>query len=152
MHGTCIHLITFTGVYMLPVSSLVEPPEDLLVRDKNMKHVEALKKEIQANPTNDVQPMACIVQMKEEDRFDAKLKEGYLYETIGGNNSREAYQQLLEENPEPKKKKVFSHRLCSLYSRMERRLALSLASKHNRATAFCLETSTWDKVHSVLVV
>ena len=26
---------------------------------------------------------ACIVWMKEEDRLDANLKEGYLYETIG---------------------------------------------------------------------
>ena len=151
MHGTCIHLITLAGVYMLPVSSLVEPPEDVLVRDKNMKHVEALNKDIQANQTNAVQRMACIVRVKEEDRFDAKLKEGYLYETIGGNNFCEAYQQLLEENLELKKS-IFSHRLCSVYTRMERRLSLRLASKHNCTTAFYLETSAWDKLHSLLVV
>ena len=52
--------------------------------------------------------MVCIVRMKEHDKFDPKLKEGYIYGTIGGNNSREAYQQLLNKNPELKKKK------CSL--------------------------------------
>lgn len=31
------------------------------------------------------------------------MKEGYFYETIGGNNLREAYKQLLEEQPKLKK-------------------------------------------------
>ena len=154
MHMTeTLHYIIYihTGVYMLPVSSLVEPSDDLLVRDKNVQHIEALKKEIQTNPTTDVQPMLCIVRMKGDDKFDPKLKEGYLFETIGGNNSREAYQQLLKEKPELKRKKVFTHRLCSVYTRMERQLALRLASKHNRATAFYLETSTWDKVPIIII-
>ena len=75
-----------------------------------------------------------------------RFKDGYVYETIGGNNFREAYQQLLEEDPELKKEKMYSYRLCSVYTKMERQFALWLASKHNRATSFYLETSTWDKV------
>jgi hypothetical protein len=48
-----------------------------------------------------VQPLLCIVKLKDED-FDEKLKEGYMYETIGGNNSREAIQQLLQEDSQLK--------------------------------------------------
>ena len=66
--------------------------------------------------------------------------------TIGGNNSREAMQQLLKEHSELKGEKIFSHRLCSVYSPMDTTLALRLASKHNRATTFIHEMTTWDKV------
>ena len=131
---------------MLPVTSLIEPSDELLVRDKSKQHVDALKLEIQANPTADVQPIACILSLKDGEKFNPSMKEGYFYETIGGNNSREAYKQLIEEQPNLKKNRIFSHRLCSVYSKMDRKLALRLASKHNRATAFYLETSTWDKV------
>lgn len=136
---------------MLPVTSLVEPSDELLIRDKNKKHIEALKAEIQTNPTADVQPIVCILSLKDGEKFDPSMKEGYFYETIGGNNSREAYKQLLEESPKLKKNRVFTHRLCSVYSKMDKKLALRLASKHNRATAFYLETSTWDKVHSYIL-
>ena len=59
---------------MLPVTSLIEPSDDLLVRDKNSQHIQALKKEIQCNPTTDVQPMVCIVRKKEGEKYDPKLK------------------------------------------------------------------------------
>lgn len=110
--------------------------------------MEALKAEIKTNVTADVQPIVCILSLKDDENFDPSMKEGYFYETIGGNNSCEVYKQLLEESPGMKKSRVFTHRLCSVYSKMERKLALRLASKHNRATAFYLKTLTWDKVFS----
>lgn len=98
-----------------------------------------------------MQPIVCILSLKEGENFDPSIKEGF-YETIGGNNSHEAYKQLLEEQPKLKKNRVFTHRLCSVYSKMDRKLALRLASKHNRATAFYLETSTWDKVCKIYFI
>lgn len=74
------------------MSTLVEPPEELLVRAKSDKFINALKEEMLENPTRDVQPLLCIVRLKDDEEFDEKLKEGYMYETIGGNNSREAIQ------------------------------------------------------------
>ena len=132
---------------MLPVSSLFEPPEQLLVRDKSDVFVEVLKKEMVANPIGDVQPLLCIVRLKEGEKFDGALKEGYKYYTIGGNNSREALQQLLQEHPELKTQKTYTHRLCSVYNFMSTDLTLRLASKHNRAATFIHEMTTWDKVN-----
>ena len=43
----------------------IEPLDELLVRDKSRKHVEALKVEIQNNPTADVQPIVCILSLVE---------------------------------------------------------------------------------------
>lgn len=142
----------FTGYYLLPVSTLIEPPEQLLVRAKSDKFIDSLKEEMLENPTRDVQPLLCIVKLKDEDDFDEKLKEGYMYETIGGNNSREAIQQLLRENSLLKKKKIFSHRLCSVYSPMTAELALRLASKHNRAAGFIHDMTTWDKVSPTIII
>lgn len=78
--------------------------------------------------------------------FDARFKDAYVYDTVGGNNLRLALQELLREKPELRTNKLFSHRLCSVYRRMETQLALRLASKHNRATSFSHEMTTWDKV------
>lgn len=98
------------------------------------------------NPTADVQPILCMVRLRSAERFDPNLKEAYVYNTIGGNNSREAVQQLLKEHPELEEQKVFTHRLCAVYNHMGTTLAFCMASKHNRATAFLHEMTTWDKV------
>lgn len=42
-----------------------------------------------------------------------------MYDTVGGNNLRLALQELLREKLELRTKKLFSHRLCSVYRRME---------------------------------
>lgn len=66
--------------------------------------VSMLKQEILSNPFGDVQPILCIVQLKENEPFDSKLKEAYFYLTIGGNHSRQALQDLLQERPLLQKK------------------------------------------------
>ena len=98
------------------------------------------------NPTCDVQPILCMVRLPAGQEFNPNTKEAYTYDTLGGNNSREAIQQLLREHPELHQEKTYTHRLCSVYSCMDSALALRLASKHNRATAFSHELTTWDKV------
>ena len=128
---------------MLPVSTLIEAPEHLLIRERKDA---ILKMEMIENPISDVQPILCIVSIGAGEHFDPKVKEGYVYETIGGNNSREALQQLMKDKPELCDNRLFTHRLCSVYSKMDTKLALRLASKHNRATNFSHDMTTWDKV------
>ena len=128
----------------------MEPPEELLVRAKSEVFIDSLKKEMVQNPTADVQPLLCLVRLKSDEEFDEKIKEGYIYDTIGGNNSREAIQQLLSENPGLKKNRLYSHRLCSVYKRMPTDISLRLASKHNRAAGFTHDMTTWDKVSTTL--
>ena len=66
------HLLYIIGYYLLPVSTLIEPPEELLVRVKSEKFIEGLKEEMLENPTCDVQPMLCVVRLKEDEEFDDK--------------------------------------------------------------------------------
>ena len=139
-------IIFILGYYMLPVRSLQEPPRELLVRDRNPQMVSLLKQEMLSNPFGDVQPILCIVQLKENEPFDSKLKEAYFYLTIGGNHSRQALQELLQERPLLQKNRQYTHRLCAVYKPMLHQLARRLASKHNRAAAYCHEMTTWDWV------
>ena len=134
---------------MLPVSLLNEPSDSSLIREKDDKFIARLKKEMLDNPIGDVQPILCVVNLPEGAEFQASLKEAYTYRSVGGNHSREALQQLLKEHPHLKNNKVYSHRLCSVYSEMEANLVRRLASKHNRATSFSHATTTWDRVSSM---
>ena len=134
------------GFYMLPVSSLIEPPDELLVRETSGNFISCLKQEMLDNPTANVQPLLTIVCLKQDESFDSSVKEGYIYQTVGGNHSRQALQELLKEHPDLQRQKVYSHRLCSVYTQMSTQLALRLASKHNRASTFAHEMTTWDKV------
>ena len=88
---------------MLPVRSLQEPPRELLVRDRNPQMVSLLKQEMLSNPFGDVQPILCIVQLKENEPFDSKLKEAYFYLTIGGNHSASATRAATREATSPRK-------------------------------------------------
>ena len=94
---------------MLPVKSLQEPPDEMLVRDRN-PHVASLKLEMLENAFSDVQPILCIAQLKSEESFDKNLKEAYLYHTIGGNHSRQALQELLKERRYLEQNRQYTHR------------------------------------------
>ena len=137
---------------MLPISTLAEPPDPLLVRETSRAFIDSLKQEMLHNPISDVQPILCMVNLKEGDRFEERFKEGYVYQTIGGNHSRKALQELVQDHPELSQKRNYTHRLCSVYSNMPTQLALCLASKHNRASTFSHEMTTWDKVNTILMI
>jgi len=130
---------------MLPVKCLREPPKEFLIRECNKTHVENLKREILKNPCSIVNPILCVVSA-EEGRFNKDLKETYNYMTIGGNHSRQAFTEIVEEQPSLKDKKEYTHRLCSVYYSMEKQFVNRLAFKSNRATAFCHKMTTWDWV------
>ena len=126
---------------MLPISILHPPSPNLLVRELNDTFVQSLKKEEMCSLF-----FALSILKSVKILIIKSLKEAYRYESIGGNNSREALQQLLRERPYLKEEKNFSYRLCSIYSNMKTPLSLRLASKHNRATSFSHDITTWDKV------
>ena len=135
---------------MLPISLLSEPSSFCLVREKDDKFIVKLKKEMMENPVNDVQPIVCIVNLPEGATFQSTLKEAYTYQSVGGNHSREALQQLLKEHPNLKQNKLYSHRLCSVYKEMDCNLVRRLASKHNRATTISHNTTNFDRVSESL--
>ena len=129
--------------------TLKAPKHTRLVRPVDNVFVKCLKKEMLANPTTDVAPLIGLVCLGDDDSFDTKHPESYMYETLGGNNSRTALVELLKENPALKDDKRFSHRIVSVYSNLTDEDAQLLAVKHNRQQSFVHSMTTQDKVCSL---
>ena len=79
------------------MTCLVEPRPTRLLRPVDPVFVDTLKAHMKRNPSRDVTPIVELVQLQDGEEFLADRKESYLYETLGGNNSRVALQELLEE-------------------------------------------------------
>lgn len=98
------------------------------------------------NPSSDSAPILGLVSLKEGETFDRSKAHTYSYETIGGNHSRIALQELVEELDNPS----YRTRLVSVYQGLSDRLVKRLAHKHNHATSLHHEMSTWEKVTIIL--
>jgi hypothetical protein len=133
----------FLGQFKLPVTCLVPPSEQRQIRQPDMKFVELLKTEMLSNPTADVAPIIGV--LLHENDFDQSHAEAYKYETIGGNHTRIALQQIINENKELPE--IYTHRLVSVYRGLSDEHATHLAHRHNRATEFTSKMTTQDKVH-----
>ena len=88
----------------------IRPVDDIFV-----KH---LKKEMLANPTTDVAPMIGLLVIPEGETFDKLHPEAYMYETLGGNNSRTALHELCRERPELASDDRFTRRMVSVYTNL----------------------------------
>ena len=110
--------------------------------------VESLKSAMKKNPSTDVAPIVGLVLLSEGEKFEEFQKESYQYEALGGNNSRAAFQALVEEDTNP----VFRTRLVSVYQGLNDAEALRLAARHNDATSLHHEMTTWEKVRAYSAV
>ena len=118
------------------------------LREPDRVFIDGLKKEMQDNPTTLVSPLVGLVALNSGDTYDNRHPNSYQYETIGGNNSRIALQELAAQFPD---NKCFKTRLVAVYVRLTDEDALRLASKHNRATSFTHSMTTQDKVRDPCV-
>jgi len=100
--------------FTLPISCLQEPTAARLVRSVDKVFVKCLKHEMLANPTTDVAPTIGLVHLLPGVACDNLCPEAYTYETLGGNNSRTALAELLEENADLKTDPQYSRRLVSV--------------------------------------
>ena len=119
------------------------PSVSRCLRKPDRVFIESLKKEMIENPTSLVSPIVGLVRLGTSETFDSRHSQGYVYETIGGNNSRIALQELLKEHPDMGSLKT---RLVAVYVGLSDEEALRVAAKHNRATSFTHSMTTQDKV------
>ena len=108
--------------------------------------VDGPKKEMLANPTNDVAPMIGLLCMSGDEEFDQLHPEAYTYKTLGSNNSRVALSQLLQEHPELCSDSRYRKQMVSVYQGLTDDQAQLLAVKHNRQQSYVHSTTTQDKV------
>ncbi len=94
-----------------------------------------------ANKISTVSPIIGIPCLNGQE-FDKKHPALYKYETIGGNHSRIALQELANDNPSENPQT----RLVAVYTGVNDDVALTIASKHNRATDLTHKMTTQDQV------
>ena len=130
----------YAGYFELPVSLLIEPTKKRLLRKVDQLFVDKLKAAMLENPSSDSAPIVALVCLKDGEDFDASKSHTYHYETIGGNNSRQALQELNAECNHP----LYRTRLVSVYKGLSDQQARRLAAKHNHATSLHHDMTTWD--------
>ena len=131
------------GCFEIPVACLKAPSAEYCLREPDRLFIDNLKKEMLENPTKLVSPIVGLVCLRRDQEYDPRHTNSYMYETIGGNNSRIAIQELSEQYPTESSYKT---RFVAVYAGLTSEEALRLASKHNRATSFTHDMTTQDKV------
>lgn len=92
-----------------------------------------------------VAPIIGVVHLKDDEAYDRKHPEAYVYETIGGNHSRIALHQLMETSKDLPD--TYRFRTVSVYSNtISDEEAQHMALRHNRATEFTNKMLAQDKV------
>ena len=127
------------------MSCLIEPVRSRILRKIDSKFVERLKEHMLENQSKDSAPIVGLVVTPEGEKFNPARKDCYQYETIGGNNSREATQSLFSESGDA----FYKTRLVSVYEGLTNEEALRLASQHNQVTSFTHQMTIWDKVQLI---
>ena len=104
---------TYSGSFNIPVTCLLSPDKEYMVREADEKFMECLNHEMLENKTCGVAPIVATVRLSDDEQFDMKHSEAYTYDTIGGNHSRIALQQLIKEPGTGKGSNIFvSPSLC----------------------------------------
>ena len=137
---------TYTGQFTVPVKCLVEPHHSRLIRQPYEPHIKGLKEEMRLNPTCDVAPIVAQVLLREGQKFDEAHPEAFKYEALGGNHTRIALTQLLEEDKELASLPYYRARLVSIYAWLSTEQAQHLVLRHNRATEYTNKLTTQDQV------
>ena len=130
----------------MPIKCMKAPNHQHTVRPIDEVFVQHLKKEMVENPTTDVAPLIGLLVLPEREVFDKLNPDAYMYETLGGNNSRTALDELCRERPELASNLRFSTRMVSVYTNLSAQQAQYLAVKHNRQQSFVHQMTTQDKV------
>ena len=89
-------------------------------------------------------PLLANVQLSAGQAFDAENLEGYSYEMIGGNHSREAYQLL--KDPVHRLHESFHFRPTAVYANLTDNEALALGRQHNLSSGVQLPSKFQDDV------
>lgn len=122
------------------------PSTSRAVREVDSLFIEHLKKEMVANPTTDVAPLIGLLILNDGEVFDRLHPEAYMYETLGGNNSRTALSELCSERVDLAEDQRYTRRMVSIYINLTDEEAQYLAIKHNRQQSFIHQMITQDKV------
>ena len=121
--------------------NLVTPANARLIRSLDTTFLKKLKEKIAKDPSGPgVPPVAVLCTTSQ---FEARLKDVYKYEVLGGQHTATARLELARENPN---NKMLSSILAEIYVGLTDDESLRLASRHNINAMFTHKMTHWDYV------
>ena len=69
------YFFTYSGSFNIPVTCLLSPDKEYMVREADEKFIECLKHEMLKNRTCDVAPIVATVRLSDDEQFDMKHPE-----------------------------------------------------------------------------
>ena len=121
---------------------MVPPSVGRRVRDIDSGYIKAFRERITAFPAAHVVPLLANVET--DSAFDKEHMDEYTYEMIGGNHSRQVFQELVKE-PIYRLQQSYHHRLAALYHNLNEE-ALALGKQHNMTAETQLASKFFDDV------
>ena len=115
---------------MIPTPSLVSPAQARCYRELDHDHVQSLKNEMAKFPTTKPLILGHIPGMDLKDVSAKDLTDGVIpIECIGGNHTRQAIQEILNDDPE---NQYVKHWPVRIYCGLTDSQALAKGYSHNR--------------------
>lgn len=132
------------GLLDISVKDCDEPPNSRLLRRVDPVFVQALKKQLEEDPSGiGIPPLAVVCKdVVSKELFEMRLKDVYRYEIQGGLHGIKACQELNAEND------TFTVVSCHVYAGLTDEEALWLASRHNANGQFQHNMTHRDYVSS----
>ncbi|KAL5011224.1 hypothetical protein ScPMuIL_011692, partial [Solemya velum] len=144
-----VEIQSAAGFHMISVSHLKQPNWQHLLREPKRFHVEDLKKEFLLNPCNYFTLMVVNIPDVTKDIFSVAEINNYELETIGGNHTRVALQELLTDcQVSEDKKKFFGKKLVSVYGDLSNDEARRIGNDHNSVHKFVMGMTFISRVIS----
>lgn len=119
----------------IPITQLSAPKRSRLLREGDTTFISHLKKRMLADPAAPgACPMAVLCKdMQDLNDFQARYKDVYTYEVLGGLHSLLCKQQLSVEHPETS---FFKVAIAEVYVGLNDEQSLRLARRHNDNSHF----------------
>ncbi|XP_019616710.1 PREDICTED: uncharacterized protein LOC109464217 [Branchiostoma belcheri] len=134
----------FVGTYSIPIQHLKQPAWKRLVRVADRQHVDKLKKVFVHTSVQATILIGNICNITAE-QFEESEINNYEYEVIGGNHTRIALQEILQETPDQlENTTVHLNVYCGLPDDMAKRLGMD----HNNAINCSKPETTLDRLTS----
>ena len=140
-----MHILSLAGYHEVELQQLVEPEWARLYRVVDHDHVKTLKKEFLKNPGGCFTMMVVHADVQRKD-FDIGKISQYKLEVLGGNHSRVALQQIIEEEL-PCVGEKYTTRMAKIYCGLNMEEARRIARDHNHIHAFGKEDTFMDIVN-----
>ena len=136
--------------HFIAAGNLQLPPKCRQFRRVNENFVDSLEVEMQKNPGGSYGSLFVLVKgISDKNEWQAKEKDSYQYEVLGGTHLSLATKKLHAKNPG---NQHFSGRMCRVYVGLSDEQAIYLGAMHQQSSMFHHDISYREEVSQLCLI